>query len=259
MNPLPGTSHHQQILESIIAHYADDDRILAVLVFGSLGHGDWDAYSDLDLDIVIKDGVVVDVAAELGHLCTAMKNTHGLEAVIIAQADEGDVVLSNLVEFSIRYHPLHDTKPAILDSMVLLAGTISLDQVRAAGEANRIMHQPDLTRIVNQCIRYTVELYNAIQRQRPWMAYELLHRIRQLLMQLFTVTHEGERPLQFFESHASAELQMRLKALLPGTEMTSVERALDAVIHLLEHDLDLFNNGQYELTPQQRLILHQLR
>ena len=35
----PGTAHHQQVLHSVVSHYASDPRVLAVVVFGSLGRG----------------------------------------------------------------------------------------------------------------------------------------------------------------------------------------------------------------------------
>jgi predicted nucleotidyltransferase len=254
-----GTPQHQQILQAIIEHYADDERILAVLVFGSLGAGNWDTYSDLDLDIVTTDGTSIDITVELESLCTTIKNQHGFDALIIPNNDEeGDVVLSNLVEFSIRYHALNDTKPAILDSMMLLTGKISLEQIQNAGEANRVVQPPNLTKLVNQCIRYTLELQNTILRQRLWMSLELLHYIHLLLMELFTITHQGIRPVQFFEANANPDLQERVKRILPHTDLESAKSALGEVIHILEHELDTFTNRQYQLTAQQRQILRRL-
>jgi predicted nucleotidyltransferase len=257
---LLGTPQQQQILQTIVDHYADDERILAVLVFGSIGAGNWDKYSDLDLDIVTADGVSIAIIAELESLCTTIKHQHGFDALIIPNNDEeGDVVLSNLVEFSIRYHTLRTTKPAILNSMILLTGEISLEQIQSAGAANRVAHPPNLTKLVNQCIRYTLELQNTILRQRLWMTLELLHYIRLLLMELFTITHQGIRPVQFFEANANPDLQERLKRILPHTDLESVKSALGEVIHLLENELDIFTNGQYQLTPQQRQILQSLK
>ena len=53
----PGTPQHQRLLKTIVIHYANDPRILAIIVFGSLGRGNWDPYSDLDLDVIIADGL----------------------------------------------------------------------------------------------------------------------------------------------------------------------------------------------------------
>lgn len=255
---LPGTPHHQQILRTIIEYYQDDARILAIVLFGSLGRGDWDAYSDLDLDIVLKDNVLLDVAAELAHLCAAIQAEHDLTALIIPKTDEGDVVLSNLVEFSIRYHALHATKPAILDSMMVLAGTLSLEQIRAAGEANRVP-QPELTKIVDQCLRYTLEVHNALARQRLWLCLELLHRIRGLLMQLFAATQGAARPVQYFDAMAPPDLQARLKRFTPHPTLDAVQTAFAEIIQLVDHDLGAFGGSEYRLTAQQRIILDMLK
>src|SRR5436190_597415 len=45
---LPGTPHHQALLERVVSHYQTDSRIIAVCLFGSLVRGNWDQYSDLD-------------------------------------------------------------------------------------------------------------------------------------------------------------------------------------------------------------------
>jgi predicted nucleotidyltransferase len=55
LNDYPGMLQHQALLRSIVSFYEDDPRILAVAIFGSLGRGSWDCYSDLDLDVVIAN------------------------------------------------------------------------------------------------------------------------------------------------------------------------------------------------------------
>lgn len=256
---LAGTAKHQAFIQDLIDFYADEDRILAILLFGSLARGNWDSYSDIDLDIVTKDDVLFDVRMELERLCKEIKRKQNLDAIIITAHDEADVVLSNLLEFSIRYHRLADTKPAILDSMILLAGTLPIEQIHIAGNANRNTHQANLTGLVDQCIRYTLELYYAILRQRLWMALEFLNRIRALLMQAFAITHNGVRPLQFFEENASFKLQERLKQLSPLPEMTAIKEALGELMKLLENELDLFSDNLYQLTSDQHSILEAIK
>lgn len=256
---LPGTLRHQQMLQTIINFYADDNRILAILLFGSLGRGNWDTYSDLDMDIILRDDVPIDAIAELHNLCVGIKQKHGCEALIIADHEEGDVVLSNLIEFSIRYHTLATTKPAILDTMQLLAGTLTLEAIREAGESNRRENTPDLSEIVNQCIRYTLELENAIARQRLWMALEFLYRTRTLLMQLFTATRHEIRPIHTFEAYAEPDLRAALAGILPRPEIPAIKDDLHVLIYLLETDLPAFSHGQYQLSIPQRKILQQIK
>ena len=60
METYPGTERHQRALHAFAAHYRDDPRVVAVVLFGSLARGNWDIHSDLDLDVVLGEGDVVD-------------------------------------------------------------------------------------------------------------------------------------------------------------------------------------------------------
>ncbi len=134
----PGSSQHQRLLEAIVTYYTNDPRILALIVFGSLGRGNWDPYSDLDLDVIIADDVNIHVIHELELLFKSFTDIDEHVALIIPDGeDAGDIVLKSLMELSIRYHPLRLTSPNIVDSMVVLAGHIDEATIKAAGLANR--------------------------------------------------------------------------------------------------------------------------
>jgi predicted nucleotidyltransferase len=92
----PGGPEHQRLLRAIAEHYADDDRLLAVTVFGSVGRGTWDEFSDLDLDVVIADEVTLDVVDEVRLLCRGL----GQQPVVIVldRDDAADVVLASLMD-----------------------------------------------------------------------------------------------------------------------------------------------------------------
>jgi predicted nucleotidyltransferase len=102
----PGTPQHQAILRAIVAHYENDPRILAVAVFGSLGRGNWDEFSDIDLDVVIADGVSLIAVEEITQLCQRFEPLGERLAVIVPDGvDAGDVVFESLLQMSVRYHP----------------------------------------------------------------------------------------------------------------------------------------------------------
>lgn len=48
-----GSERHGALIDEVVSFYAEDERILAVAVFGSVGAGIWHELSDLDLDVVI--------------------------------------------------------------------------------------------------------------------------------------------------------------------------------------------------------------
>lgn len=256
----PGTTHHQRVLRAVVAHYADDPRIDAVLVFGSLSRGNWDVYSDLDLDIVLANGVSVDVMLELRRLCDALASVGEQAAGILPKRnDEADVVFASLLELSIRYHPLATTSPNITDSLRMLWGRIDEDAIRAAGNARRQKAAPALDILCGQCLRALVEVDVALQRGRLWFAVESLALARDRLIELYGFAREAIRPLHYFEEHADAALRERLGATLPGASLAAAQQALIHCLELVAQDLGALSAGKVALTPPQRALLQRIR
>ena len=255
----PGTPQHQNLLSAIVSYYENDPRILAILVFGSLGRGNWDAYSDLDLDVVVADDVEISVGAELNQMLAALAAVDEPAGLIISNGrDAGDVVLKSLMEFSIRYHTLATTSPHIVDSFQIVAGRIDRAAIEAAGLANRYEDEEPLGQLLDKCVRHALEVDAAIQRGRIWAAVALLHYIRGRLMQLFTRTHGGQRAYQFFEANAAASLQARLGDTLPRYDFASVQASLMQILDILTHDLESLSDGQIQLTALHSEILDQI-
>src|SRR5215468_10716998 len=94
-------------------------------VRGSLARGDWDAYSDLDLDVVLRDDVTIDARQEVERLVPALEAAGERIALIVLRGQESvDLVLLPLLEISIRYHLLATTGPNIAESVEVLAGSL---------------------------------------------------------------------------------------------------------------------------------------
>lgn len=256
LNSYPGTLQHQTLLHAIVSRYANDPRILAVAIFGSLGRDTWDRYSDLDLDVVIADQVEVDINAELKQLSASFASINEQVALIIPDGtDAADIVLNSLMELSIRYHPLSTTSPNIVDSFQLLMGRIDRTAIEAAGLANRYLDDEPLDQLLDRCIRYAIEVDIALHRGQIWGAVELLHRMRGLLMELFTRTHGGQRAYQFFQAKADLGLQTRLGTTLPRYDLKSVQDSLTQILDILRHDLEQLSDGQVQLTVVHAEIL----
>jgi predicted nucleotidyltransferase len=247
------------MLDAIASFYEDDPRLLAVAVFGSLGRGDWDEYSDLDLDVVTAEGVRVEVEAELARLGGRLAETGEEIALLIPGPDDADVVFKSGMELSIRYHPLSSTSPDIVDSLRLLTGRIDRAAIEAAGRANRDPQDEPLERDLDRCVRHALEADNALRRGRLWSAIELLHHVRRGLMSLFTGSRGGARSYQFFEKHAGPALQARLGGTLPQYDFESARACLEQVMDILVHDLDRLTEGRVRLAPAQSELLNAIR
>lgn len=263
---LPGTSQHQQMLRAILSYYENDARILAVIVFGSLGRGNWDRFSDLDLDVVIADDIKIDIQAELirlGASLASIPQEHGTfdehVALLIPDDDEADVVFGSLMEMSIRYHPLSTTSPAIVDSMQVLFGRIDASAIAAAGLSNLKANAEPLDRELDRCVRYALEVDSALQRGYRWSAIELLHYMRKSLMLLFARSHHGQRSYQFFQKEAGEQLQERLGDTLPQFDLESARACLAQFLDILTEDLDKLTDGQVQLTGAHLELLDRIR
>jgi predicted nucleotidyltransferase len=255
LKDLPGTLQHQRILRSIVSYYENDPRIVAISVFGSLGRGNWDCYSDLDLDVVIADAVEIDIETELILLCASLAAIDEQIALLIPYDDDADVVFKSLMELSIRYHPLSSTSPAIVDSMLLLSGRIERSAIESAGLANRELDDEPLDRELDRCVRYALEVDSALQRGYTWSAIELLHYMRKSIMKLFTRSHRGERDYQFFQKEANEMLQVRLGSTLPRYDLKSTQESLAQFLDILTHDLEELTEGQVQLTEAHSELL----
>ena len=193
-----------------------------------------------------------DAEIQLRSLCQFLQSEYSLESIIIAKGDEGDVVLSNLVEFSIRYHILEDTKPAILDTMQSVYGTLSSDTIRASANEEHRTKLKSSQRIVNETLRYILGLHRAIKRQNKWMAHEHLYRIRNLFIQLYAVCHNQIRAIHFFDQSEPIELENLLAKLVTGIDFDSMQMAFNNCILLLEDHVSDFSIAQYSLSKEQK-------
>lgn len=260
MNSLPGTPQHQALLRAITTHYKQDRRVQALILFGSLVRGDWDAWSDLDLDVIFAAGAPVNLLQELDALRVPVASVG--EKVVLILPDglqEGDVVLESLMRFSIRYHTLEETSPNIVDSMLLLAGNLDTTTIQAAGMANRRPAEVDLSSMVDRFLYYAVIAIACLCRQQTWTTVEILHRVRNLLMELYARTHDAPRAYKMFDARASAGIQQRLGKTLPGNDQLSLRRALFSLLIMLEDDLDTLANSRLQLTPEQIKILAEIK
>jgi predicted nucleotidyltransferase len=214
-----GSDAHRAIIERIVAHYQDDDRVRAVAVFGSVSTGAWHELSDVDLDVVIGESAVVSPADEVAAL-------FGREAAItLTRADSADVVLGSLEEVSIRWHPLRATSPNICATVRVVAGQLADADIAAAGEANR--GRPDEQQLLDALVRDAIGARKALARGRRWEAAAAVERMRRSLLGL-----RGRRDT------------LRLEPADPADALASVLAETQA---------------HYDLGPRRRALLDQAR
>ncbi len=171
-----GSPAHRALIEQVVAHYQNDDRVRAVAVFGSVSTGTWHELSDVDLDVVIGDGVVIAPDSEVAALFGPSA------AIILSRSDSADVVLDSLEEVSIRWHPLAATSPNITASVRVADGQLSAAEIAAAGDANRA--RPDEQQVLDALVRDAIGAWKAVRRGHRWDAVAAVERMRKSLLSL---------------------------------------------------------------------------
>jgi predicted nucleotidyltransferase len=260
LTSFPGTSQHQALLRAIVSHYEKDARVRAVVVFGSLARGNWDAHSDIDCDIVVGDDVPINPSAEVRSLEKTFAEANERVAFAIPMDDDAvDIQFCSLMQLSMRWHALPVTSPNIVGDMTVLAGTLRHSAIAEAGTRNLKSDSSDPSEWVDVFVRYAVVANTCIQRNQAWATLDILHRMRIVLMDVFALTHGGERGYQFFDSNAPNVLLTKLAATLAAPTLASMCASLIALIQLVEEDLGLVSDHKVHLTEVHRLVLNGVR
>ena len=263
--PLPGDAHHQNLLRTIAGLYEKDDRVLAVLVFGSLGRDTWDTYSDLDLSVVIRNEVQIDIAGELDRLRTALAEQGEQTLFTEVAGDDGYLLLQPLSAIALSYQPLQSLTPYVLAGWRMVLGSLDAETIRDAAQAND-HPQPSLNQQVHRALWLALGVDIVLQRRQFWRGLQGLEPMRGALMEIFATSRGGKRAHQLFETEASAALKEKFGRTFPQyfpdspiKSIHSLGDALLALLHLVEHDLDELSNGQVQLGPGEREVISRLR
>jgi predicted nucleotidyltransferase len=254
----PATPRHQALLQAIASYYEHDSRVLALSVFGSLSRGDWDEFSDLDLDVVLADGMQLVATEELHQLCEVLHEER-CAAIVPSGQEAGDVLFESLMQMSVRDHTLETTNWKIVDSLQVLVGSIDTATVAAAGRTNRPTEKTAPRDLLDRLLRCVALVDTNLQRGCLWEAEESLHRTRQGFMELYCLARGGQRPEKFFQTDADDGWQHQLARTIPQHDHLSMQAALRQCIEILEQDLARLADGQAKLAGGHRVVLANIR
>jgi hypothetical protein len=219
--------------------------------------------SDLDLDVVVADGVLVDPTDEVRRLEVAFERLgEHIALVVPRRPDEAKVVLASLMQLSVRFHPLRTTSPNIRSGLLVLCGSLAQAEIEAAADANARATMPTPTVTLQSiCICDIVGAESALARDQLWLALDILHQLRARLMATFCQAYGfGERPIRSFARRAPPTTQ----ELLASTQATAVtdaglRQALQHALDLLEYHLPCFAGPGARLSRQQQIVVTALR
>jgi len=255
---LPGTPSHQRILRCLIDLFDQDAAIRAFGMFGSLVRGDWDVYSDLDLDVVMAE----TTASQVGRHIANMKDrlaTAGYETFLcFEESPNGWVfILDTLDRISIRFHTLEETSPNIIDSLTVLTGELSVDDL-AAASVREPRYTADIARSHHKFLEHAIYVPIYLHRGETMNAYTMLTTLRNALLTIYCATH-GIPKVEKFEKEAPAVLRERLLPTFALLDAHDIRRACTCLLKLYEESIGDISAGKLELTAQERTILDKAR
>jgi predicted nucleotidyltransferase len=262
---LPGTALHQRVLRTVTSLYESSDLVLAVIVFGSLGQDTWDTYSDLDLAVVVQDGVQMNLADELERVRAALAKQG--EQLLFAQVagEDAYLLLQSLCGIAICYHPLRSMSTYVLEGWRVLCGALDAETIRKAAQAND-RSRLTLGQQVHRALWLALSVDIAAQRRQFWRAVPSLERMRAALVTIFSASRGGSRVYQIFEEAAGVEMKTKLGQSFPqyfpdspAGSLRSLGDALMALLDLVERDLAELSNNQVSLGSGEREFIARLR
>lgn len=251
--PLPGNLFHQTVLQILVDLFKKDQNIEAFGVFGSLVRGDWDEYSDLDLDVVVKDDSDPVVNGLVAQVLSALKEGD-LNVLLCFEEAKGEriIIFDTLDRISIRFHSLSDTKPQVLDTLTFLCGRLTKENIHQS--VKEIQKPTSLELLANKFVELAVYVPIGLHRDRLVNAQFFLNKMRQTLIEIYSISHGLSRGFDF-EAHASKELIKELTQTYARLEKGEIIRAHEKLMKLFLEQLDAISNGKIKLTAEKKIIL----
>lgn len=207
----PMTDAHGEAFHRFTTACQGDARILAAFLGGSHGAGTADAYSDLDLYVIIADESYDDFFADRNSFLRRLGkpvfredfNGFGFDMMIFILADgvDGELVLE---------------RSSRVDNIQSGPFVTVLDRGGLLQERNFPIHLPsaaeraDVLRMALLWFwRDIVHITRAIARDRPWTAYGYLEEMRHKCVDLLTLAQgqDEESPEQFVPVNGFAVLE----------------------------------------------------
>lgn len=235
---------HGELLGHAVARLREDERVVALVLGGSLARGAADRCSDVDLYVVVRDGAFDAVLAEREAIAGGVGSTlfafdvdpvpgGSTDHIVLYEGPDGEPI-----KFDFMYLKESDLEPApkwagcavLEDEGGRGGGVVARSEGLAPPPPN-----PEILRELNQKFwTWCWYVFGKIVRGELWEALDGLHNIRSLaLVPLLHWAaerpHEGYRQL---EGKLDAETASRLGATLSPLEPEALYGALRAEMGL---------------------------
>ncbi len=233
-----------QVLETAERHFRADDRCLGLYLFGSSGRGTDDAYSDLDLAVVVRDDAYEAIKREFRATCEGIwgpiqvwlpegEREQFCNYAFLFEAG-GELLLCDFSLLSASFLAQRRGKP---EDRIVFDREGALAAVR--GEASRAQFSPDcLGRTIDE---YWVYAYINGKYWRRGDLYKLLY-LQQTLFQIHVRLLQAFHPTADWSWWAasvqqlSRERQEQMRVYFGANEAPAIAAALSTELDLFSQD-----------------------
>jgi predicted nucleotidyltransferase len=240
LNRLP---EHRKLLKRAVARFREDERVVGLVLSGSLARGAADFYSDVDLYIVVQDWAFDEIFAERDAIVEAVGSP--LFGFVVDPMPGGStdhvVTYEGPVKFDFMYLEESAFEPALkwVGCAVLkdASGSVGAAIAHSEGLAPPQPTTEELLEMNQTFWTWCWYVFGKIVRGELWEALDGLHNIRSLalvplLNRAAGSPHEGYRRL---EGKLDPETTSLLEATLSPLEPEALYAALRAEVKLYRH------------------------
>jgi predicted nucleotidyltransferase len=254
---LPGNKTHQKILQLLVKLFQNDKNIQAFIIFGSLVRGNWDKYSDLDLDAIVNSTDNEMVQVEMKQVINILSSS-GFTILTSFEEfpNEIVVILESLDRISIRFHLLKDTNRSILDSMQILCGTLTKEEIIKSTIQKEKNTNPEL--LSNKFLELAIYVPVSIKRNNLMNAYFFVNKMRQIIIQIYINSHGIKREFDF-ENNADIYLVNDLKKTYGNCTNQEIKQSFILLLNIFEQKIDKISAGKFVLTKNQLILLQKVK
>lgn len=254
---LLGNTTHQKILSILLNVFKKDNNILVFGVFGSVARGNWDKYSDLDLDVIVKDDSKETINSEFKTILSAL-NENGLGVSLYFEEFVGEwvIIFDSLDRISIRLHLLEDTIPHILDSFKILYGDLSVEEIRKSIVEKK--SQPSSLEVLkNKFIELSIYVPIALHKNQLINAEFFLNKMRNLVIEIY-IKSRGMPRLFDFEKETDSDLKEKIYLTYADLDISSIRLSFEALVYLFIDSIKSISVDKLSLSNNERQILNKV-
>lgn len=176
------SSNRVELLQNVLADLTADEKVLAIYLAGSLGRGDFDHFSDIDLHVIVETNSKKDFIQNKKARAAKWGNVLFYEGV-----PTSPVVVTHFdcfIKVDSWYETLEEIEPSIwlkgMKSLYDPSGILN-PIIEEISKARFELEADDITYWKTKVLAYFHETYRAVMRKELYYALSNLDRVRWLI------------------------------------------------------------------------------